>query len=115
MSQITVILKSGRQLGPLSMNGGMYVSPVEITKADLRDEELERVSILELPDEGSAVETMLHDAVCDTVQHGDYGWMFNLRERTELEKLRAENEMLTECLLEISEILYGESTDFAVP
>ncbi len=108
MSQYTVILKSGRSLGPLSMNGGMLVSPAEVTKADLRDAELERVTILEIPDEGSAVETVLHDAVCDAIQQGEYGWMFNLRERTELEKLRAENEMLTECLLEISEIIYGE-------
>lgn len=115
MSQYTVILKSGRNLGPLSMNGGMLVSPAEVTKADLPDAELERVTILEIPDEGSAVETVLHNAVCDAIQHGDYGWMFNLRERTEMEKLRAENEMLTECLLEISEIIYGESTDFAVP
>ena len=108
MSQYTVILKSGRNLGPLSMNGGMLVSPVEVTKDDLRDAELERVTILEIPDEGSAMETVLHNAVCDTIQRGDYGWMFNLRERTELEKLRAENEMLTECLLEISEIIYDE-------
>ena len=108
MEQVSITLKSGKKIEPLTINGSMYVSSTEVTREDLSNEELAKVSIQETLENEEVIETILNDAICDSIQHGTYGWMFNLREKTELEKLRAENEMLTECLLEMSEIIYGE-------
>lgn len=94
------------------MNGSMYVSPVEISMDDLPPEELESVTIIETDDEGNVAETVLNDAICDGVLHWPEGWLFNLRELSPLDKqlsnLQAQNNMLTECILEMSEIIYGE-------
>lgn len=94
------------------MNGSMFVSPVEISMDDLSPEELESVTIVETDDGGKTTETTLNDAVCDGVLHWPEGWLFNLRERSPLDKqltdLQAQNDMLTECILEMIEIIYGE-------
>ena len=79
---------------------------------DLPPEELESVTIIETDDEGNVAETVLNDAICDGVLHWPEGWLFNLRELSPLDKqlsnLQAQNNMLTECILEMSEIIYGE-------
>lgn len=97
------------------MNGTMFVSPEEIRKEDLTAEALERVVITETPDEGAPVTSVLENAVCDTVLHWPEGWLFNVREKTieeiqaeTIAALKSENNMLVECILEISEVVYGE-------
>jgi len=90
----------------------MFVSPVEVEVEDLAPEELTSVTIVETDDDGKTTETVLSDAVCDGVLHWPEGWLFNLREPSTLDKqladLQAQNDMLTECILEMSEIIYGE-------
>jgi len=94
------------------MNGSMYVSPVEISMDDLPSEELESVTIVETDDEGKVTETVLNDAICDAVLHWPEGWLFNLREPSQQERtianLQSQLDMQTECILEMSEIIYGE-------
>lgn len=94
------------------MNGSMYVSPVEISMDDLPPEELESVTIIETDDDGNVAETVLNDAICDGVLHWPEGWLFNLREPSQQERtianLQSQLDMQTECILEMSEIIYGE-------
>lgn len=93
------------------MNGSMYVSHVEISMDDLSPEELESVTIIETDDEGKVAETVLNDAICDGVLHWPEGWLFNLREPSQQERtianLQSQLDMQTECILEMSEIIYG--------
>lgn len=111
MNMFTIITKSGGRIENLTMNGSMFVSANEITRDMLTDEALETVTILETPEEGAPTETTLHGAVCDAIHHWPEGWLFNLREPSQQERtikeLQAQNAMLTECVLEMSEIVYG--------
>ena len=107
MNTYTIITKNGNVISDLAMNGTMFVSQSEVTDDMLTAENLERVSIVETDGEGNEHETVMKDAICDSILHWDEGWLFNIREKTEIEKLRAENDMLTECVLEMSEILYA--------
>lgn len=79
---------------------------------DLPSEELESVTIVETDDEGKVTETVLNDAICDAVLHWPEGWLFNLREPSQQERtianLQSQLDMQTECILEMSEIIYGE-------
>ena len=110
MRTYTITLGNGAVLDDLSMNGSMFVSQEEVTKELFTSEALKRVTITE-NDGGTARETVLHNALCDTVLHWPEGWLFNLRELSGQEKkihdLQEQNQMLTECLLEMSEIIYG--------
>ena len=87
----TITLANGRQLTSLTMNGSMYVSQSEVTSDDLNADMLKTVTIAE--DGGDTI--TLHDAVCDNILHWPEGWLFNLREPTELERSRALIESLT--------------------
>lgn len=91
MSTFTITLSNGRQLGDLTMNGSMYVSKTEITADMLTDDALKTVTIT--GNDGST--TTLHDAVCDSILHWPEGWLFNLREPSELERSNALIESLT--------------------
>lgn len=110
MSRYTITLNDGKQLDGLTMNGTMFVSETEITADDLNTEALERVTITETGDGGSA-ETIMQNAICDGILHWPEGWLFNLREASAQERqittLEGEVAMLTECILEMSEIIYG--------
>lgn len=90
----------------------MYVSRTEVTEADLSSEELESVVIVETRDDGTTVETTMSDAICDRILAWPEGWLFNLREPSAEERQIADMEgqidLLTECILEMSEIIYGE-------
>lgn len=91
MSKFTITLSNGRQLGDLTMNGSMYVSKTEITADILTADALKTVTIT--GNDGST--TTLHDAVCDSILHWPEGWLFNLREPSELERSNALIESLT--------------------
>lgn len=91
MSTFTITLSNGRQLSGLMMNGSMYVSKTEITADMLPADALKTVTIM--GDDGST--TTLHDAMCDSILHWHEGWLFNLREPTELERSKAIIESLT--------------------
>ena len=111
MSTFTITTKSGKSLENLAMNGSMFVSRTEVTADDLNADALERVTITETRDDGTTTETVLENAVCDNILHWPEGYLFNLREPSEQEKkitdLEGEVSMLTECVLEMSEIIYA--------
>lgn len=106
----TIVLGDGTMLENLSMNGTMFVSQEQITKELFTDEALKQVTIIENDGENTD-ETILHNAVCDAVLHWPEGYLFNLRElsrqETEIRDLQEQNQMLTDCILEMSEIIYG--------
>ena len=90
MSRYTITLRSGRQLTDLSLNGSMFVSQEEIAREDLSPEELSQITIQETPDDGEATETEKQDQVCDAVLRWAEGYLFNIRDMTEQEKVVAE-------------------------
>lgn len=110
MSRYTITLNDGKQLDGLTMNGTMFVSETEIAADDLNTEALERVTITETGDGGST-ETIMQNAICDGILHWPEGWLFNLRELSPQERtianLQSQLDMQTECILEMSEIIYG--------
>lgn len=75
-------------------------------------EALEHVTITETDEDGNTTETTLESAICDNILHWPEGWLFNLRQPTAQEQqistLEGEVAMLTDCILEMSEIVYGE-------
>ena len=94
---------NGAQLTNLrKTDGGNWLSETPIDKSILVHENLTKVIVT-----GEEEYTLLNQQ-CDFVDKYDDGYSFNLRDMTEMEKMKAENDMLTECILEMSEILYGE-------
>lgn len=110
MNKFKITLNDGKQLDGLTMNGTMFVSATEVTVDDLNTKALERVTITETGDGGST-ETVMQNAICDGILEWPEGWLFNLREPTAEEKqitgMEGQIDMLTECILEMSEIIYG--------
>lgn len=111
MSRYTITLNDGKQLDGLTMNGTMYVSQVPVTADDLSPEALERVTIVETDGAGETHETVMENAICDGILEWPEGWLFNLREPSAEERqakaMEGQIDMLTECILEMSEIIYG--------
>lgn len=111
MSKYTIILSGGTHIDDLTMNGSMFVSETEIDVGILSPEALKTVTIMETDGNLVIAETTLENAVCDAVLHWPEGWLFNLREPTaEEQKIRAlegQVEMLNECVMEMSEIIYA--------
>lgn len=112
MSKYTITLNDGKQLDDLTMNGSMFVSQTEVTAEDFSAEALESVTIVETDDAGDTTETTMENAICDGIIHWPEGWLFNLRQLTTQEQqvkdMEGQIDMLTECILEMSEIIYGE-------
>lgn len=86
MSKFTITLNNGRQLDDLTLNGSMYVSPVELTMDDLGADALKTVTVVEIEDDSVISETVLENAICDGVLSMPEGWLFNLREPTDDER-----------------------------
>ena len=112
MSRYTITLKSGKVLSDLGMNGNMFVSKTEVTKADLSESELSEVVITESGDD-YATDTTVEGAVNDIIKHEPEGYMFNIREKTKEEQqaeriaeLEMKNEFLEGCIMEMSEEVY---------
>ena len=113
MSTYTITLSNGVQLANLTTNGTMYVSHDEVTRDILTSEALKTVTISETND-GRVITTTLHDAVCDNILHWPEGWLFNLREPSEndrlLRQIDALNTDLTNtqmALVEVYEMIGG--------
>ena len=104
----TLIFADGTELSNVTLSNNVFVCPIEVTKEMLNDEALKIVRIV--PDEGE--ETILQYAKTDIVYHEQDGYHFVLvgadKDEIELQQLKAENDMLTECILEMSEIIYAE-------
>lgn len=113
MSTFTITLNNGVQLANLTMNGSMYVSHDEVTRDTLSAEALKTVTIAETND-GQVVTTTLHDAVCDNILHWPEGYLFNLREPSENDRLLRQIESLNAdltntqmALVEVYEMIGG--------
>lgn len=90
MNTFTITLSNGRQFSGITMNGSMFVSKTEITADIFIADALKTVTI-----SGDGITTTLHNAVCDNILHWDEGWLFNLREPSELERSQVLIESLT--------------------
>lgn len=104
----TIHLADSTELHNVNYDNGIFVCPTEVTNDMLSNEALETVRLV--PEEGE--ETILKYVKTDIVYHEPDGWHFVLvgadKDEIELRNLKDENDMLTECILEMSEILYGE-------
>lgn len=100
MTKYTITLSNGASIEDLTMNGNMFVSKTEIYPIIFTPAATQLIHITRTDDDGSTTETTMRNAVCDGVLHWTEGWLFNLREQTD-------NEMLAECIMEMSEIIYG--------
>ena len=111
MNRYTITLNDGKQLDGLTMNGNMFVSQVAVTADDLNAEALEHVTITETDGAGETHETVMENAICDGILEWPEGWLFNLRvpsaEERRTTEMEGQIDMLTECILEMSEIIYG--------
>ena len=91
MSTFTITTQSGNVLDNLTLNGSMFVSESEVSlEDDLNEDELSSVVIVEHPEEGEDIVTERENLVCDAVLHWPEGYLFNLRDMTDDEKMRAE-------------------------
>ena len=92
------------------MNGSMFVSHEAIVKEELDREALSSVKITEHPEEGDDTERQIENGICDTVLHWEEGYLFNIREETDDERkyrtIQERYNLLTEAMLELSEIIY---------
>ena len=113
MSTYTITLGNGVQLANTTMNGSMYVSRNEVTRDVLSVDALKTVTIVD-NDGGQFDVITLHDAVCDNILHWPEGYLFNLREPSENDKLMAQIESLNNdltntqmALVEVYEMIGG--------
>ena len=97
----TITLSNGKSFNNLSMNGDMYVSQTEITMQDFEG----GLNHVEITD-GDEV-TTIDNAVCDTVLHWPEGYLFNIREMTQGEKLAAMMDDINMALVELAGIVVG--------
>lgn len=111
-TEIVVTLADGTHFTAVPDGVGNLITEDEITSEMFTKQNLKAVTFKE----GEAEPYIMHNLVNRTfLVYGEEGIMIRLDEMTEMEKLRDENtalqeanDMLTECILEMSEIIYGE-------
>lgn len=112
----TLTLSDGSKLENLQLNGNNFLSETEVTPATFAGKLSEvRITASSTPTEPLPYPETMHDAelvqITPASETPDGRWWFILREIPEEERYRKEmeqkNEMLTQCLLEISEIVYA--------
>lgn len=107
-----VTLTDGTEFEAISDGAGNLITEAEVTSEMFQKENLKTVTIREDDNEPY----VLHDQVNRTfMTYGEGKIMIRLDDKTIMEKLQDENtalreanDMLTECILEMSEIIYGE-------
>ena len=102
-----VTLKDDTSFYATSDGVGNLICATILNKDIFSNENLSQVIISE-----NGVQNVYYDQILRTFYHQDNGTTFiRLDEKTELQKLKSETDistqMLTDCLLEISEILYA--------
>ena len=102
----TITLADGTILNNLRLNGNNFVSETEITEEDFEGK-LDQVTIVGT---NGDLANLTHVELVQ-IRHYDDGYYFVLRELTpaEIKEQEIDNtiEMLTECILEMSEQLYS--------
>ena len=103
-----LVFADGTVLDRVTVDNGVYSSETEVTDAMLNADALETVRVV-FEDE---TEQELRFAKTDVVYVVDGKWKFVLvpanADEMKIHELRKDNDMLTECILEMSEIIYGE-------
>lgn len=94
-------LSNGKEFKNLTMNGDMYVSKKKVEMQDFSG----GLNHVEITD-GDEV-TTIDNAVCDTVLHWPEGYLFNIREMTQGEKLSAMMDDINMALVELAGIVVG--------
>lgn len=94
-------LSNGKEFKNLTMNGDMYVSKKKVEMQDFSG----GLTHVEITD-GDEV-TTIDNAVCDTVLHWPEGYLFNIREMTQGEKLAAMMDDINMALVELAGIVVG--------
>lgn len=112
----TLTLSDGSKLENLQLNGNNFLSETEVTPATFAGKLSEvRITASSTPTEPLPYPETMHDAelvqITPASETPDGKWWFILREIPEEERYRKEmeqkNEMLTQCLMEMSEIVYA--------
>ena len=102
----TIILADGTILSNLHLNGNNFISDTEITNEDFEG----KLSIITIECSNGEIKE-LHNVELVQIQHYSDGYYFILRELSPFEvKEQARDElieMLTDCILEMSEQLYA--------
>jgi len=102
-----LVFADGTELDNLTMDGNVYSSPVQVTADTLNEDAL--VSVRVVPTEGE--EFTLRYAKYDTIYRVGDEWHFALvganEDEINLREMQETNDMLTECILEMSEIIYA--------
>ena len=115
-STYTLTLSDGSKLENLQLNGNNFLSETEVTPATFAGKLSEvRITASSTPTEPLPYPETMHDAelvqITTPDETPDGRWWFILREIPEEERYRKEmeqkNEMLTQCLMEMSEIVYA--------
>lgn len=107
-----LIFADGTQIDNLIIKEtGTIVSPTEITPEMLNESAMKTVKLI-MTEDGSETETVYQYAKTNGAFRKEDGWHIYIwganSAEIEMNQLREENEMLTECILEMSEIIYGE-------
>lgn len=112
----TLTLSDGSKLENLQLNGNNFLSETEVTPATFAGKLSEvHIAASGTPTEPLPYPETMHDAemvqITPASETPDGKWWFILREIPEEERYRKEmeqkNEMLTQCLMEMSEIVYA--------
>lgn len=115
-STYTLTLSDGSKRENLQLNGNNFLSETEVTPATFAGKLSEvRITASSTPTEPLPYPETMHDAelvqITPASETPDGKWWFILREIPEEERYRKEmeqkNEMLTQCLMEMSEIVYA--------
>lgn len=112
----SITLADGTALKGLRLNGNNFLSETEVTPATFAGKLSEvRITASSTPTEPLPYPETMHDAelvqITPASETPDGRWWIILREIPEEERYRKEmeqkNEMLTQCLMEMSEIVYA--------
>lgn len=102
-----IVFADGTELDNLTMDGNVYSSQAEVLPEMLNEDAL--VSVRVVPTEGE--EFTLRYAKYDTIYRVGDEWHFALvganTDEIKLREMQETNDMLTECILEMSEIIYA--------
>ena len=107
MDEITsyrVTLADGTVFEAVSDGAGNMMTEAELEESVFSSENLSTVTISE---NGAAPYTLSNQALRMFAPYMGSKLLIKLGDKTELETLREENAMLTECILEMSELIYG--------
>ena len=98
-----LILTDGTEISAASDELGNYIGPETLDEGLFTDENLVSVTIIE----DTGTRGVYKDQTLRAFYHTENGTFFRISEKTEAEKTAETIQMLTDCLLEMSETVYA--------